>query len=284
MVIAATLERILSHPFTSWRVFLLLKSCWRKSGDNKNTTRSCPRDTLRHWLKVHIVNAGTELQDTQQKVRCFFLFSYNHWWKWMKTAESRLFFHVPMIMGLMKNGHVEDLSWMSESPSMLINVATKKHGTKYYQKQPSLTCLWFLFRASHLEAFHESRVTSKHILCMGTASLMFEISGWSLPGIVPKELWESKLPTNHPVFFLNTIKDVVFLVWRKTIVSAIPRACSFSAMFSFGGDWCKRMTWPPGCRRDHFLNGAFIYLFFHPDPWGNDPIWLVFFKRVETTN
>ena len=35
-----------------------------------------------------------------------------------------------------------------------------------------------------------------------------------------------------------------------------------------------------GCRG--LLGGGFI--FFHPDSWGNDPIWLIFFKWVETTN
>ena len=27
-----------------------------------------------------------------------------------------------------------------------------------------------------------------------------------------------------------------------------------------------------------------ICFYVHPDPWGNDPIWLIFFKRFETTN
>ena len=26
------------------------------------------------------------------------------------------------------------------------------------------------------------------------------------------------------------------------------------------------------------------FVYFHPEPWGNDPIWLIFFKLVETTN
>ena len=32
------------------------------------------------------------------------------------------------------------------------------------------------------------------------------------------------------------------------------------------------------------LGGGFKYFFFHPEPWGNDAIWLIFFKWVETTN
>ena len=183
--------------------------CWSLAGENLGTTKTPPghaQETLsdidwRSTLSMLEQNYKT----LSRKYAAFFFFSLQSLLK-MKTAESTLFFHVPMIMGLMKNGYVEDLSWMFESPSMLINVATKKHRTKCYQKQPSWTCLWFLFRASNLEAFHESRVTSKHILCMGTASLMFEISGWSLPGIVPKELWESKLPTIQPVVFFIPLR------------------------------------------------------------------------------
>ena len=32
------------------------------------------------------------------------------------------------------------------------------------------------------------------------------------------------------------------------------------------------------------LGGGFKYFYFHPEIWGNDPIWLIFFKWVETTN
>jgi len=32
------------------------------------------------------------------------------------------------------------------------------------------------------------------------------------------------------------------------------------------------------------LGGGFKYFLFSPLPWGDDPIWLTFFKWVETTN
>ena len=42
-----------------------------------------------------------------------------------------------------------------------------------------------------------------------------------------------------------------------------------------------RVIWSNGL----FPGGGNSNIFdFHPDPWGNDPIWLIFFKWVETTN
>ena len=32
------------------------------------------------------------------------------------------------------------------------------------------------------------------------------------------------------------------------------------------------------------LGGGFKYLYFHPENWGKNPFWLIFFKWVETTN
>ena len=41
---------------------------------------------------------------------------------------------------------------------------------------------------------------------------------------------------------------------------------------------------PPGWYHDTTLGGGFKYFYFHPENCGNDPIWLIFFKWVETTN
>jgi len=64
------------------------------------------------------------------------------------------------------------------------------------------------------------------------------------------------------------------------------------ADFDGGGDVTAN-RWDPKMRvecllfsknNDVKLGGGFKYVYFHPNPWGNDPIWLIFFRWVETTN
>lgn len=123
------LKRILSDPFTSWSVFC----CWSLAGENPGQQKhppppSCPRDPLRHELKVHIINARAELQDTQQKkytVVSFFP-------RTMDENENRIKYAVSSCYhdhGFNEERfNFEDLEWRSESPNMLINVATKNIG------------------------------------------------------------------------------------------------------------------------------------------------------------
>ena len=51
--------------------------------------------------------------------------------------------------------------------------------------------------------------------------------------------------------------------------------------------WCKGILskWEPRTLGwGIFLGGGFRYFFIVTPIWGNDPIWLIFFKWVETTN
>lgn len=111
-------------------VFFVAEVLLEKIPDNKNTPPppSCPRDPLRHELKVHIINARAELQDTQQKkytVVSFFP-------RTMDENENRIKYAVSSCYhdhGFNEERfNFEDLEWRSESPNMLINVATKNIG------------------------------------------------------------------------------------------------------------------------------------------------------------
>lgn len=130
-------------------------------------------------------------------------------------------------------------------PKYVDQCCNKKHRSNHYQKQHRAEhlgdvkmSLWFSIRSmENLEAFHASRATSNINISSVVSTLicnvifcLLEISGWSLRGsfmffsLNPG----GELPTQPSGIFCYN-KDVVFLVWWKTVLSAIPRTCSLGA-------------------------------------------------------
>ena len=71
----------------------------------------------------------------------------------------------------------------------------------------------------------------------------------------------------------------LMLKWRSTFLSINPRTPGFFRDFGFF--FAREKT----CSAQKAALDFWVVVFyFHPDPWGNDPIWLIFFRWVETTN
>ena len=92
-------------------------------------------------------------------------------------------------------------------------------------------------------------------------------------------------PFCQACYVVNSLKNVecgnVWYVWLPIVEHNVQRfgVGLVAVLFKPGGNTVGKWWWK------QILGGySNIFCDFHPDPWGNDPIWLELFKWVETTN
>ena len=107
-------------------------------------------------------------------------------------------------------------------------------------------------------------------LAVNVSSPSFSISNivWLPPGMKPPATLGRPLPPNTMNLEVQTTTDEFRFVFRRPFVNA--RVCRFEVLKSF-----LEMEWRSGW----WFQTFFI---FNPS-WGNNPIWLIFFKWFETT-
>ena len=84
---------------------------------------------------------------------------------------------------------------------------------------------------------------------------------------------------------------VLFPIWGRASSSPPPKRSRPPDVFSercpairWIAWWFGEMTWIWNNLNSNTGWWFFKYFYFHPEPWGNDEIWLIFIKWVETTN
>ena len=202
-------------------VFFVAEVLLEKIPDNKNTPPVMPKRPSQTWIEGphYQCSSRTTRHSAEKNTQLFHFFPTI-----MDENENRIKYAVSSCYhdhGFNEEWfNVEDLEWRSESPIMLINVATKEHRSKHSQKQHraehlkmsrwvydfySEHLIWKRFM--HLEPtcnIDISWVVSTYIYIWYVMCYFFFV--WNLR-VIPSWIFSlnsgGKLPTNYPVFFVT---------------------------------------------------------------------------------
>ena len=97
-----------------------------------------------------------------------------------------------------------------------------------------------------------------------------------------KQLQVPKNP--RPMFALELVWTVEGANWEIPLPGSRKHFAAEIELWSPGR--FADLEFPPRFLRGELLlgGGNSNIFYFHPEPWGNDPIWLILFEWVETTN
>ena len=84
----------------------------------------------------------------------------------------------------------------------------------------------------------------------------------------------------YPKCYLHTPGEWIYMIHLTTLPSWNTQFVCFSVAFTI----CRRNPWAPGGKSTTSRWWQLIFFFMFTPIWGRFPIWLIFFRWVETTN
>ena len=135
---------------------------------------------------------------------------------------------------------------------------------------------WRVFKTSLLSVYQKIDNLAPSSARFWSPCWSFRVSScaWSIHPLQPTNTWHFR---SFWVTFVFVVPPVEVLI--PSLVSCVcplPGVCKLSERFG-EGRWMKNST---DCQTRWWFQTFFIFTL----TWGNDPIWLIFFKWIETTN